>query len=309
MKRREFLKAGLSATAVVTIPGLLSLPRRADAAVLDYFIVVEAVDKPVYPTMQQPVIPMWQYIDSIVGSQLLELTVTAGDIVNIILQNNLSVAVDFTVRGLLEGSQPCLPGQIQSYSFVAPATPGTFLFYDSINGELGKAMGLSGGLRILPSDGIARLYDGGPTYHRDHLLIFYDVDTRLNEAVAAGNVFDMSTYQPNYFFVNGITYTPSQHVELQMIVGENVAIRFVNAGLIYYPMHFHGYHVNVATRNRMPEISVIEKDTVLVKISECVEVILPVSQPGLYPLHSHFVPAVTNNGYYSGGGLIMINAA
>jgi FtsP/CotA-like multicopper oxidase with cupredoxin domain len=92
-------------------------------------------------------------------------------------------------------------------------------------------------------------------------------------------------------------------------MGENVAIRFVNTGLIYYPMHFHGYHVNVATRNRLPETSVIEKDTVPVKTNECVEVILPVGQPGLFPLHTHFVPGVTNNGVYAGGGLITLNAA
>jgi hypothetical protein len=74
-------------------------------------------------------------------------------------------------------------------------------------------------------------------------------------------------------------------------------------------MHFHGYHVNVATRNRVVETSVIEKDTVQVEIGACVDVILPVVQTGVYPLHTHYVPGVTANGSYANGGLILMSAA
>ena len=94
--------------------------------------------------------------------------------------------------------------------------------------------------------------------------------------------------------------------------GEEVAIRFINSGLITYPMHFHGYHVRVATRDRVPETAVVDKDTVLVGVGECVDVILPVTQRGAYPLHTHYVPGVTANGVYVnpyGGGLIVMSAA
>ena len=96
-----------------------------------------------------------------------------------------------------------------------------------------------------------------------------------------------------------------------MSVGENVAIRFINTGLIISPQHFHGFHVNIAGRNRAPETTVIEKDTVVVDVGECVDVILPVAQTGVYPLHTHFVPGVTANGVYHnpyGGPLIVMRA-
>ncbi len=98
---------------------------------------------------------------------------------------------------------------------------------------------------------------------------------------------------------------------MEIAQGEEVAIRLINAGLITYPMHFHGYHVRVASRDRVPETAVVDKDTVLVGLNECVDVILPVTQAGVYPIHSHYVPAVTANGVYVnpyGGGLVVMSA-
>jgi FtsP/CotA-like multicopper oxidase with cupredoxin domain len=93
--------------------------------------------------------------------------------------------------------------------------------------------------------------------------------------------------------------------------GENVALRLINAGVITNPMHFHGYHVEVATRNRVPETVFVDKDTVPIDREECVDVILPVTQAGAFPLHTHFVPGVTANGVYVnpyGGALIVMKA-
>jgi len=125
----------------------------------------------------------------------------------------------------------------------------------------------------------------------------------------------MADYEPNYFFINGLSF-PHTVMDgdtlIAMNVGENVALRFVNAGLIISPMHFHGYHVEVATRNRQVETAVIEKDTVPVNVDECVDVILPCNQPGAFPLHTHYVPGVTANGVYTnphGGALLMMNAS
>jgi FtsP/CotA-like multicopper oxidase with cupredoxin domain len=195
-------------------------------------------------------------------------------------------------------------------SFVAPDIPGSYVFYDNRNGLLGRAMGLAGALIVRPRDGVNRLYDGGPGFNREHLAVFQEVDSRLNLTIDNGGAYDMKNFEPNFFFVNNVAYVRGGGVEFLLGLEENVAIRFVNAGLIYYPMHFHGYHVNVVTRNRVPETFVIEKDTVSIRPGEVVEVILPVGlQAGLYPLHSHYVPAVTNNGTYAGGGLIMLNAS
>ena len=93
-----------------------------------------------------------------------------------------------------------------------------------------------------------------------------------------------------------------------MKLNELVAIRFINAGFIYYPMHFHGYHVNVVLRNRAKEAVVVSKDTVLVSVGECVDTELNVNQVGDYPMHSHYLPAVTANGVYPYGNMLLMRA-
>jgi FtsP/CotA-like multicopper oxidase with cupredoxin domain len=188
------------------------------------------------------------------------------------------------------------------------------MYFDGFNGETSRAMGLSGPLVVMPADGSNSLYSGGPAFDRQYTLVLNELDDRLNEAVYNGRPYDMADYEPNYFFVNSLSYPNTAYDEespMQLRVDENVAIRFINTGLIASPQHFHGYHVNVASRNRVPETSVIEKDTVVVNVGECVDVTLPVSQPGVYPLHTHFVPGVTANGVYLnpyGGALCVINA-
>ena len=118
----------------------------------------------------------------------------------------------------------------------------------------------------------------------------------------------------NYFFANGLSYPDTagdSDTLVSMNQGEDIALRLINAGVITNPMHFHGYHVEVATRNRVPETAVVDKDTVLVNREECVDVILPVLQEGAFPLHTHFVPGVTANGVYVnpfGGALIIMRA-
>jgi FtsP/CotA-like multicopper oxidase with cupredoxin domain len=176
-------------------------------------------------------------------------------------------------------------------------------------------MGLAGPLVVIPADGSDRLYDGGPAFDRQYTLVLGELDDRVNKAIADGPGYDMDDYEPNYFTVNGLSY-PDTATDTDTLVamnqGEEVAIRFINSGLITYPMHFHGYHVRVATRDRVPETAVVDKDTVLVGVGECVDVILPVTQRGAYPLHTHYVPGVTANGVYVnpyGGGLIVMSAA
>lgn len=314
MQRRDFLRTGVSAAVAVSLPGVaLTYAQRAEAAVVSANLVVEQVDRVLSAGPPPVTVPTWQFGNAVStpgSGGVYQLTVLAGDEVTINLQNNLAVAVNFVIPGILDTSPPAQPGSLQTYTFTAPAAPGTYLVYDDVNGPVSRAMGLGAALLVLPADGATSLYPGGPLYNRDHLLVFSELDTRLNRAVAAGGAFDIAKYEPNYFFVNGIFYRGGRGVEIQFAQRENVAIRMVNAGLIYYPMHFHGWHVNVATRNRAIEPAIVEKDSVLVKTDECVEVMLSVgTQVGTYPLHTHYLPALTNNGLYLGGAMIMMVSA
>ena len=315
MKRREFLKAGLTGAAAFALSGLTFMaPRRSDAAaVVDVTFVAEGDFKTMIDGTD---IYVWQFRDP-AGSGPGELTsgllVQEGDTVNVTVENNLNLAINFFIPGVLEDSPAVPPGNSRTYSFTAPAA-GSYMYYDNFNGKTGRAMGLSGPMVVMPADGSETLYSTGPNFDRQYTLVLNELDDRLNRAVYNGQTYDMADYEPNYFFVNGLSYPETATDDdtlVAMSVGEDVAIRFINTGLIISSQHFHGYHVNVASRNRVSETSVIEKDTVAVNVGESVDVILPVTQPGAYPLHTHFVPGVTANGVYLnpyGGALIVMSA-
>ncbi|WJW76372.1 multicopper oxidase domain-containing protein [Thiohalobacter sp. IOR34] len=314
MKRRDFLKASLGGSAFA-FTGLTLLPQRqALAATLDVQLIAEVTSKTLVDGNS---VPVWQFRDpngsgpGVLGSGLV---VKEGDTVNITLSNNLDRAINFVIPGVLSGTAAVAPGSSRSYSFTAPAA-GSYFYTDDVNGEIGRAMGLAGPLVVMPADGSNSLYSGGPAFDRQYTLVLHEMDDRLNAAVGNGGSYDMANYEPNYYFVNGLSYpnTASDSDTLvAMNVGENVAIRFINTGCISYPQHFHGYHVKVISRNRVLETTVIDKDTTQVERGMCTDVILPVAQPGAYPLHTHYVPGVTANGVYVypyGGALIVLAAS
>jgi len=312
MQRREFLKSGLAGSAAFTLSGLTVLgSRKAQAATTTINLTAEGA----YKTMVDGAsIFVWQFNDANgtgPGALTSGLLVNEGDTVNVTVTNNLDRAINFIIPGVISNTPSVSPGSSRNYSFTAPAA-GSYFYTDGVNGEIGKAMGLAGPMVVMPANGSNSLYSGGPAFDRQYTLFMSDLDDRLNSAVASGGSYDMNNYEPNYFFANGLSYpdtTTGGDTLVAMGVGEDVAIRFVNGGCITYPMHFHGYHVNVASRNRVVETAVIEKDTVQVPLSSCVDVILPVAQAGVFPLHTHYVPGVTAGGVYPNGGLILMSAS
>jgi FtsP/CotA-like multicopper oxidase with cupredoxin domain len=315
MHRRDFLKTGLTGALMYSCSGLTALlPRAASAATVNFTVTASAVTKTLIDsTATTPsTLLTWQFVAATPGPGALAsgLAVTQGDTVNVTLTNTLTVPVKFAVAGTTISGPVCAPQQTVSFSFTAPAA-GSYYYHDTQNGDLGRAMGLSGPLVVMPPGGGNALYPGGPAFDRQYTLVLNEFDTNINAAVAAGQTPSLANYEPNYFFANGLSYPQTEtdtDTRIAMALNEDVAIRFINTGLIQNPMHFHGYHVDVATRNRTPETAVIRKDTVNVRVGECVDVILAVDQTGIYQIHSHFLPAVTANGVYANGAMIMMEA-
>jgi len=314
MKRRDFLKTGLAGSAAFAVSGLtMFTPKIASAATVNITLRAEGTSKTLIDGTS---VFVWQFRDtsgnSGPGALTSGLLVREGDTVNVTVQNRVDRSIRFVINGVtMSTTSSVSAGSNRTYSFTAPAA-GSYMYTDNRNGELGRAMGLAGPMVVMPANGANRLYDNGPAFDRQYTMFMSELDDRLNAAVQGGGSYNMANYEPNYYFANGLSYpdtTADSDTLIAMNVGEDVAVRFINGGAITYPMHFHGYHVNVATRNRSVETRVIEKDTVQVERNECVDVILPVEQAGAYPLHTHYVPGVSANGTYANGGLIIMNAA
>jgi FtsP/CotA-like multicopper oxidase with cupredoxin domain len=76
------------------------------------------------------------------------------------------------------------------------------------------------------------------------------------------------------------------------VVGDQVKIRLVNDMAADHPMH-HPFHVHgagrmlILARDGTPESNLVWKDTVLLRAGETVDVLLDVSNPGLWMAHCH----------------------
>ena len=320
--RRDFLKKSAVTVAGFAASGLTLAPvRKAHGAVLNISIDAEPFSRALIDTT---FVPCWRFNDqtnTAPGSLSSALMLFEGDEVNLTVTNNLAPAnggrpINLVIPGVpgMENTAAIDPGNNDTYSFTAPAA-GSYVFYDNLGGdELGRAMGLIGPMVVTAPLSPDNLFAGGPAFDRQYTLVLNELDDRLNLAVDANMAFDMATYEPNYFFLNGKSAPATlsdPDTEIVMEVGEDVALRFINPGLIASPMHPHGFHVNVATRDRLVETSVVAKDVILVKPGECVDVILPCDQPGTFPLHSHYLPATQANGIYVnpfGGALTNLRA-
>jgi hypothetical protein len=75
-------------------------------------------------------------------------------------------------------------------------------------------------------------------------------------------------------------------------VGDRVKIRLVNEMESDHPMH-HPFHIHgagrflVLSRDDEPEANLVWKDTVLVRSGQTVDILLDVSNPGLWMAHCH----------------------
>ena len=75
-------------------------------------------------------------------------------------------------------------------------------------------------------------------------------------------------------------------------VGDRAKIRLINEMDSDHPMH-HPFHIHgagrflVLTRNGVVEPNLVWKDTVLVRTGEVVDIVLDVSNPGLWMAHCH----------------------
>ena len=186
-----------------------------------------------------------------------------------------------TLTALTKAAAP--NGGTVTYSFVA-SRPGTFL-YESGGGQTGGSslyanpqiqvrMGLFGALIVRPSMGAGYAYDRADSQFNpstEFLALLSEIDPYLNSAVLRGRSFNMNSYHPRYWLINGrgfpdsiadnfATWLPSQpYGSLAVIHPLDPAInplpsitRYLSVGTEDYPFHPHGNNGKVIGRDGAP---------------------------------------------------------
>jgi len=186
------------------------------------------------------------------------LIVNQGDSVTITLHNQLSFGPGGTSHentGLLFQGQSMIPDTTgvayngtKTYTFTA-SQPGTFLYEAGlITGKQHQvAMGLHGALIVrptgFPNATLGQAYSGVTSaFDTEQVLVLSELDTLLNSS-ANPAAFDMRSFNPRYFLINGKAYPNTDPVVVAS--GNKVLLRYVNAGLQAHAMTTLGFSQNI----------------------------------------------------------------
>lgn len=257
-------------------------------------------------------LPAWGYSD-VGGAPRFpgpSLTAREGDTVSITVVNNHNVNHNFVIRNLVTDATPIAPGGSKTYTFTV-GTAGTYLYYDSLNSDINRAMGLYGMLWVAPADGSNRAWTNGPNYSFQRLWVLGDMDKkRWNDVAAAGGTVNTGLYKPNYFIMNGKGGFDAMHDPATTIegnVGQTALVRIVNGGQFAHSLHFHGNHVKVISLNGLRQTAPFrEVDVINIPPLGVADVLYDLNQPGHYPMHVHTAQMETANGVYLNGVATMI---
>ena len=222
-------------------------------------------------------IPFFQY-QAIGGGQtrgaLPYAEATEGVSMTVTVTISLAISIRPAVIGVARG--PWIrPGQTDTFTFTMPPA-GTWLLSTAQGPEGNVAgsrsavapvrptIGLGGTLVSRPSSGNQVLYDGGPSFDREYVLLFDDADDRWNAVQNDPRARLTGPYEANYFRMNGLTF-PGTFSDMDTLIsammGERVLIRMGNLGRVRQSVHMHGFHSDVVARNNVPEVHLGPKDT------------------------------------------------
>ena len=197
-----------------------------------------------------------------------QIRVQLGDRVRVILHNELPESTGIHYHGLTvpneqDGvpglTQPLvLPGESYTYEFTV-VNSGSHMYHSHMNGSVQIPMGLLGAFIV--EDGTETPVD-------------QDITMILNDG-------------PLGYTINGKGFPATQPIVAQR--GERVRIRYMNEGLQIHPMHLHGMPQLVVAKDGYPLAQPRMEDTVVVAPGERVDVIVEVTEPGLWAFHCHIL--------------------
>ena len=221
------------------------------------------------------------------------LCANEGETVTVILNNALGgddVSIVFPGQeGVLANGVPAQPqfdgsgalvsltdmavrgGGSVTYSFTA-TRPGTFLYESGTDPDKQVRMGLFGALLVRPTSGADFAFNRADSQFgagEEFMVLLSEVDPYQHQAVESGTPFDMNSYRPRYWFVNGrgfpdsiadngATWLQSQpYGALARIHPKPPGtlpgmIRYLNVGTEDFPFHPHGNNGLVIGRDGHP---------------------------------------------------------
>jgi FtsP/CotA-like multicopper oxidase with cupredoxin domain len=178
-------------------------------------------------------VPIWGFSGDAGGPAQVPgplLLGTQGETMVVTLHNTLpgeTVALAFPGQLLMPDLEGVATGGTATYTFTI-TNPGTFLYEAGLtaSGTRQVAMGLYGALVVQPITPTQAYEEPATAFDDQALLVLGEIDPVFNNDPAG---FVMSDYAPRYWLINGQAYPDVP--EIDVVPGERLLLRYVNAGL------------------------------------------------------------------------------
>ena len=224
-----------------------------------------------WETAPGQMVEAWAYNDQVPGP---EIRVREGDRVRVVLHNKLEQSTAIHFHGLelpndVDGipfitQPPVKPGETYTYEFTLPeGNTGSNMYHSHHNSAQQVGLGLLGAFIVEPWN--------PPAIERadvDYTLI-------LNDGAHG-------------YTLNGKSFPATAPIAVKR--GQKLRIRFMNEGMMIHPMHLHGMHMTVITRDGWPVPAPWRCDTLNVAPGERWDVIVNCKAPGVWAFHCHILP-------------------
>jgi FtsP/CotA-like multicopper oxidase with cupredoxin domain len=217
----------------------------------------------------------WTYNGMVPGPLI---RVREGDRVRLVVKNDLPESTAIHFHGLeIPNNQdgvpyitqpPIKPGESYTYEFAAP-NPGSHMYHSHHNSTKQVSLGLLGAFIIDPKN-----RGSEPRADIDQVMI-------LNDGLGG-------------YTLNGKGFPATQPVVAKL--GQTVRIRFMNEGMMIHPMHLHGMHMTVITKDGWPLPAPFRCDTLNIAPGERWDVLVKCTNPGTWAFHCHILPHAESEG-------------
>ena len=211
----------------------------------------------------------WAYNGVVPGPQI---RVREGDRVRMNVKNELPESTSVHFHGVetpnaMDGvpyitQPPIKPGASFTYEFTVP-NAGSHMYHSHHNAAKQVGFGLLGAFIVEPRNKTA--YD---TVDVDYVMIIND--------------------GAHGYTLNGKSFPATEPIVAKR--GQRVRVRFMNEGMMIHPMHLHGMHMTVITKDGWPVPAPWKCDTLNVAPGERYDVIINCTNPGTWAFHCHILP-------------------
>jgi FtsP/CotA-like multicopper oxidase with cupredoxin domain len=241
---------------------------------------------------------------------VLEVNEDGVDTMTISVTNDLPPGhtISFEIPGVTFNAGPTDVAPSDTVLFVfTPSAPGTYLYQSGGDAGRQEAMGLYGAMVVSPGGGQA--YDSGTTAFDVDAgpLVLSAVDPNFN---ADPDGFNMNNYLATYWLINGRAYPDTLPISASS--GDEVLLRYVNAGFDNSAMMLLGMHQRVLARDATLLTNPFDADAETIPAGGTEDTIatVPQSDPpvaagfALYNRNLHVTTGTASDSNYTPGGML-----